>query len=297
MTATTATIASPGQRHSPPPIQLANSMLSFDKRCYLMGIVNTTPDSFSDGGRFVEHATALEHALQLIEAGADIIDIGGESTRPGAQSVSLAEELERTIPLIQALRAQSNITISIDTYKAEVARQALKAGADIVNDISALSFDPNMASVIAHSGAPVVLMHIRKTPADMQHDIHYDDLIQDLLTYFRQRIAAAEAAGIRREQIIIDPGIGFGKTTAQNYQLIRELGRFLELDRPILLGTSRKNFLGQIIHKPAEERAWATAATVACGIWAGAHIVRVHDVAQIHDVLRVTEAIIGLNQP
>lgn len=293
----TATYAQPQPRSSFPPIQLKNSTIPFGKRCYLMGIVNVTPDSFSDGGLFVEQKTALEHALHLIQAGADMIDIGGESTRPGAQTVSVSEELERVIPLIKALRAQSPVTISIDTYKAEVARQALAAGADIINDISALTFDPDMASVVAHSHAPIILMHIRKTPANMQVDIHYDDLIEDLLDYFRERITFAQNAGIHREQIILDPGIGFGKTTAQNYQLLRELSRFLELDRPILLGTSRKNFLGQVVNKPAHERTWATAATVACGIWAGADIIRVHDIAQIHDVVRISEAIIGMNNP
>ena len=276
------------------PIQLKDRALSFGKRCYIMGVVNRTPDSFSDGGQFSEEKTALEHALHMINAGADIIDIGGESTRPGSTPVSLQDELDRVIPLITKLRAHSPVLISIDTSKAEVARQALNAGADIVNDISALSFDPDMATVVAHSGAPIILMHIRKTPADMQIDIHYDDLIEDILDYFRERIAFAERAGIQRTQIMIDPGIGFGKTTDQNYQLIRELHRFLELERPVLLGTSRKSFLGQIINKPADQRVWATAATLACGIWAGADVVRVHDVSEMKDVVRITEAIIGM---
>lgn len=291
----TATIAKPCPRPTLTPIQLKNSTFPFGDRCYIMGVVNRTPDSFSDGGRFSEERTAIEHALKMIDAGADIIDIGGESTRPGSVPVSLHDELERVIPVIEAIRAQSTTTISIDTSKSEVARQALNAGADIVNDISALTFDPDMASVVAQSGAPVILMHIRKTPADMQIDIHYDDLVEDILQYFRERIDFAVRSGIQRTQIIIDPGIGFGKTTAQNYQLIRELHRFLKLERPILLGTSRKSFLGQVIHKPAAERVWATAATIACGIWAGADLVRVHDVNELHDVVRITEAIIGMH--
>lgn len=292
-----ATLSKPCPRPIFTPIQLKGRTLSFGKHCYIMGVVNRTPDSFSDGGRFSEETTAIEHALKMIDAGADIIDIGGESTRPGSAPVSLNDELERVIPVIKAIRALSAVAISIDTSKAEVARQALNAGADIINDISALSFDPDMASVVAQSGAPVILMHIRKTPADMQFDIHYDDLIEDILIYFRERIALAERAGIQRTQIIIDPGIGFGKTAAQNYHLVRELHRFLELERPILLGTSRKSFLGKIVNKPASERVWATAATVACGIWAGADLVRVHDVDEMHDVVRITEAIVGLQLP
>ncbi len=292
----TATLAKPSPRPAFAPIKLKNSTLFFGERCYIIGVINRTPDSFSDGGRFSQHQIAIDHALHMVDAGADIIDIGGESTRPGSAPVSLDDELERVIPLIEALRAQSTVAISIDTSKAEVARQALNAGADIVNDISALSFDPDMAGVVAQSGAPVILMHIRKTPADMQIDIHYDDLIEDILSYFRERIAFAELAGIQPTQIIIDPGIGFGKTTDQNYQLLRELHRFLELERPILLGTSRKSFLSQIVNKPASERVWATAATVACGIWAGADLVRVHDVEEMHDVVRITEAIIGMHR-
>ncbi|MBA2662153.1 MAG: dihydropteroate synthase [Bradymonadaceae bacterium] len=290
-----ASIALACPRPIPAPVRLSERSLSFGKRCYVMGIVNVTPDSFSDGGAYLTHDAALAHALMLAEAGADIVDIGGESTRPGAKPVAVDEELERVVAVIEGLRARSPVLISVDTYKAAVASAALAAGADIINDISALGFDTDMAAVVASSGAALVMMHMRKTPADMQEDIVYDDLVDDVLDFFRERLARADAAGIAREQIILDPGIGFGKTVDQNYRLLRELGRFTELGRPILLGTSRKRFLGAIVGKPANDRVWATAATVACGIWAGADIVRVHDVAQMVDVARVAEAIAAMS--
>ncbi|MFU8804524.1 MAG: dihydropteroate synthase [Bradymonadaceae bacterium] len=273
------------------PVRLGERTLSFGERFYVMGILNVTPDSFSDGGLFHHAQAAIDHGLSMVEQGADILDIGGESTRPGAASVSVEEELDRVIPVIEALASQTDTIISIDTTKARVAEEAAKAGATIINDISGLGFDEAMAGVVASTGAALVLMHIRGTPETMQKDIRYDDVVVDILAYFEERIRMAEAAGVARTQIIVDPGIGFGKTVAQNYRLLRELNRFTTLGQPILLGTSRKSFLGAVVDKPARERIFATAATVACGLMAGADIVRVHDVAEMVDVARVVEAI------
>lgn len=259
-----------------------------------MGVVNVTPDSFSDGGEFFAPADAVERGVAMWEAGADIIDIGGESTRPGAAPVPADEELERVVPVIEALAERTEAVISIDTYKARVARAACAAGAHIVNDISGLGFDDQMAQAVADTGAALVLMHTRGTPETMQKDIDYDDVVEDIRAYFAQRLQLARQAGVDDGQIVLDPGIGFGKTIAQNYRLIRELHRFFDLGCPILLGTSRKSFIGKILDKPPAERVWGTAATVACGLYAGADIVRVHDVAQMADVVRITEQVAGL---
>lgn len=284
--------------HPRPPLaalRVGNRELPFGQCFYVMGIINVTPDSFSDGGRFVKTESAVEHGLRLAEEGAHILDIGGESTRPGAQSVSIDEELDRVIPVLEALHQRTDAILSIDTSKAEVAREATRKGATIVNDISGLGFDPAMAGVVAESGAALVLMHIRGTPETMQTDTRYDDVVDDIYGYFEKRIALAEAARIPRAQIVLDPGIGFGKTVAQNFRLLRELHRFTALGQPILLGTSRKSFLGAALGRPeaqASTRVFATAASVACGLWAGADILRVHDVAQMADVARVTQAIV-----
>ncbi|MFW6058244.1 MAG: dihydropteroate synthase [Persicimonas sp.] len=288
-----AFFGSPTTRPTPGALRLAEGVLTFDQGYRVMGVLNVTPDSFSDGGEYLAHEDAIDRGLAMVEAGADIIDVGGESTRPGAAPVSVDAELSRVVPVIEALSEQTDAHLSIDTTKAMVAEAALEAGAHIVNDISGLGFDAKMADVVAQKRAALILMHIRGTPRTMQSDIDYDDVVDDILAYFEERIEVAQNAGIDAAQIAIDPGIGFGKTVSQNYRLIRELHRFFDLGRPLLLGTSRKSFIGAVLGKPPAERVWGTAATVACGLYAGADIVRVHDVAQMVDVVRVTEALCG----
>lgn len=260
-------------------------------RTYIMGVINVTPDSFSDGGKFYGIDKAVERAKELIEAGADILDIGGESTRPFSDPIPLDEELTRTIPVIEKIRSFSEIPISIDTTKAEVARRALEAGADIVNDVSALRFDPEMAKVVADRGVPVVLMHMLGTPKTMQENPHYECLFGEILSFLQERIQYAVSFGINRDQIIVDPGIGFGKTVTHNLRLIRDLAVFSLLERPILLGLSRKRFIGAVLNRPVEERELGTAVANTVGIMAGAHIVRVHDVAFHIDAVRMADAI------
>ncbi len=289
--------ADPRARRRLDPVELAEGSpggpLRFDGRFHVMGVVNVTPDSFSDGGDFFDHRAAIEHASTLVEQGADIVDIGGESTRPGADPVSLQEEIERVVPVVEAVADRHDIRISIDTTKAEVARRAVDAGAGIVNDISGLGFDEAMAETVADLDAALVLMHIQGTPETMQASIDYQDLVDDIRSFFDERIERAVRAGIDTSNIILDPGIGFGKTVEQNYRLIRELNAFFDFDRPLLLGPSRKSFLGALLDKPPKQRDWGTAAAVACGLFAGADIVRVHDVAEMVDVARTTEAICG----
>ncbi|KAK7499886.1 hypothetical protein BaRGS_00008977 [Batillaria attramentaria] len=263
-----------------------------------MGILNVTPDSFSDGGLYLDADKAVAHGLDMAAKGADIIDVGGESTRPGAEPVEEEEEMRRVLPVIERLARGTDALLSVDTNKATVARAALKAGASIVNDISGLGFDPRMAGVVAEEDAALVLMHIKGTPNDMNVCPTYDDVVQEVTQYFRERLSYAQAAGVDLDRVVLDPGIGFGKTTRHNYTLLRDLGRLAELGRPILLGTSRKRFIGEAIgNKPAEERVWGTAASVACGVFTGAHIVRVHDVPEMVDVVRVTEAVVSAAQP
>jgi len=257
-----------------------------------MGILNVTPDSFSDGGVHFDKAAAIDSAFQMIEDGADVIDIGGESTRPGADPVPLDEELRRVIPVIEALSSKVNIPLSIDTYKAEVARNALAAGASIVNDISGLRFDPDMPEVVADHEVPVVVMHIKGTPRDMQVDPVYDALIPEIMGYLRESIELAEKAGVNRDMIIIDPGIGFGKTFSHNLEIINNLDRFTTLGTPLLVGPSRKAFIGRILgDAPAGERVEGTAAAVAVSIMKGADIVRVHDVKEMAKAAKVADAI------
>ncbi|MCX7823173.1 MAG: dihydropteroate synthase [Syntrophobacterales bacterium] len=260
-------------------------------RTYIMGVINVTPDSFSDGGKFYETEKAVERAKELIEAGADIIDIGGESTRPFSDPIPLEEELSRTIPVIEKIRLLSDIPISIDTTKAEVARKAIEAGADIINDVSSLRFDPEMVKVAANAGVPVVLMHMLGTPKTMQENPHYECLFGEIISFLQERIQYAVSNGIRREQIIIDPGIGFGKTVTHNLRLIRDLNLLSLLERPILLGLSRKRFIGTVLNRPIEERELGTAVANTVGIMAGAHILRVHDVAFQIDAIRMADAI------
>ena len=257
-----------------------------------MGILNTTPDSFSDGGSYTNIEASLAHARQLIEDGAHIIDIGGESSRPGAQPVSLEEELRRTIPVITALRSESAIPLSIDTVKAEVARQALAAGANIINDISALSFDPEMVDVLCDSKAEVVLMHMQGSPSTMQNNPQYHNITEELMIYFSNCIDNLEKRGVSLEQIIVDPGIGFGKTLEHNLRLFKDLGRFQELGTRVLLGHSRKSFLGVLTGSNiAGNRDQATAICSALCANRGIDIIRVHNVVATKDALTIAEAL------
>jgi len=257
-----------------------------------MGILNVTPDSFTDGGIFFQRDSAIEHGLGMVENGADIIDIGGESTRPGSDPVGYEEEIRRTIPVIEELSKRVNVPISIDTYKADVAKRALDAGASMVNDISGLRFDPEMAGVVAEHKVPVVLMHIKGTPKNMQVNPEYEALIPEILDYLRVGIRLAVDAGVGEDMIIIDPGIGFGKTFEHNLRILKNLHEFTLLEKPLLIGPSRKAFIGKILgNAPVSERMEGTAAAVAISIMNGANIVRVHNVKEMVKVVKVADAI------
>jgi dihydropteroate synthase len=259
-----------------------------------MGVLNVTPDSFSDGGKFLERKKAMEQGRRLAEEGADILDIGGESTRPGAKPVSEDQEAGRVIPVIEELSPRIPIPISIDTRKARVAERALEAGAEMINDISALRSDEKMAALVAKWKVPVVLMHMRGQPETMQNDPHYDNLIGEILEFFRERRAYAVSRGIQGDQIILDPGIGFGKSLEVQHNLIilKHLRRFKILNQPLLIGTSRKAFIGRVLGLGPEEREEGTMATVAIAIQNGANIVRVHEVERMRRVVRVADAIL-----
>jgi dihydropteroate synthase len=262
------------------------------QRTVIMGILNVTPDSFYDGGRYARAEAAVQRALQMVQDGADIVDIGGESTRPGSQPVPEEEELRRVLPVIEAVRGQVDVPISIDTTKSRVAERALQAGACMVNDISGLGFDPRMAEVVARHGALCCVMHIQGTPQTMQQNPQYEDVVRDISRYFEERLALAERAGIPRENIWLDPGIGFGKTVEHNLEILRRLREFTAFGLPILIGTSRKSFIGKILGDlPPEERLEGTAATVAIAIMNGANAVRVHDVREMVRVARMTDAV------
>jgi dihydropteroate synthase len=269
------------------------------ERTLIMGILNVTPDSFSDGGQFVFLDAALAHAEQMIAEGADIIDIGGESTRPGGEPVSVEDEIERVVPVIEALARRTEIPISVDTTKSEVARVALEAGAAIVNDISALRFDFYVADAVARAGAGLVLMHSRGTPATMHRIPPVADIMHEVTHSLRASINMAERRGVKRESIVIDPGIGFGKSQEQNLELLAKLDQLIAAfpDYPLLIGTSRKSFLGRILADetgtpaPAEDRLHGTMATITTAVLHGAHIVRVHDVKATLDTIRVTQSI------
>lgn len=265
--------------------------LELGSKTCIMGVINVTPDSFSDGGKYLCRDMAVEQGISLVRDGADIIDIGGESTRPYSDPVPEAEELERVIPVIEGLRKETDIPISIDTCKAAVAAQALKSGANIINDISALRFDQEMAPVAASAGVPVILMHMQGTPGNMQVNPSYNDLIPEIMEFLKTAAGGAVAAGIKREMIIIDPGIGFGKTIEHNLEIIRVLNRFSLLDLPILLGTSRKSFIGRILGNEPDERDIGTMATLSAGIMKGAHIVRVHNVKMAVETAKVIDEI------
>ncbi len=272
-------------------LRCKSSELDFEKGTFVVGIVNVTPDSFSNGGLFFETDKAISHAKELVESGADLLDIGGESTRPGAKFVSLDEELRRVIPVIEGLASQIRVPISIDTYKSEVAREALRAGAEIINDISALRFDPKMVRVAKSCDVPVVLMHMNGNPQTMQRDVHYDALIPEIIQFLRERIEVAEATGIDPQKIIVDPGIGFGKEVEHNLMIIRELSRFKILGKPIMIGTSRKSFIGKILGGTEREREEGTLATVAAAILNDANLVRVHEVKKTKRVIKMIDTL------
>ncbi|MFZ3122542.1 MAG: dihydropteroate synthase [Thermodesulfovibrionales bacterium] len=275
-------------------MKLVWSKYSFDfsKRTYLMGILNVTPDSFSDGGQYFDRTLAIKRAHEMVEEGADIIDIGGESTRPGSEPVSLQEEIARTIPVIEALAKDIKVPISIDTYKAEVAKRAMDAGASIVNDISGLRFDHEMPKVVSQYKVPVVIMHIKGTPKNMQANPQYEALIPEVMDYLRESIRLAVESGIAEDKIIIDPGIGFEKTYDHNLEIIKNLHEFTLLEKPLLVGPSRKAFIGKILgDAPASERLEGTAAAVAISILNGANIIRVHNVKEMKKVALVADAV------
>jgi len=257
----------------------------------LMGIVNVTPDSFSDGGEWFDPRRAVAHAVQLAAEGADILDVGGESTRPGAQPVALEDELRRVIPVIAAVNEQCHVPISVDTYKAEVARQALAAGASIINDISGLMFDPQMIEVCAGSECGVVCMHMQGTPQTMQADPRYGDVVTDLVTYFIERLQALRGAGIAAERIALDPGIGFGKTAEHNLEILSHVAAFQSLGRPVLIGHSRKGFLKKILNRAVDERLYGTIGVAIAAAMQGADILRIHDVAAVRDSLLAWQAV------
>ena len=266
-------------------------VLNLDQKTHVMGILNVTPDSFSDGGRYLEVDKAVEHAVEMAREGADIIDVGAESTRPYSKKVSSHEELDRVIPIIEILSKELIIPISIDTCKAVVAQESLKAGASIINDISSLRFDPNMASIAAQAEVPLVLMHMKGTPQGMQKNPVYNNVISEILDFLKDSIKRSKEAGVKEDLIIVDPGIGFGKTVNNNLEIIRELSRFGSLKRPVLLGTSNKAFIGYMLDKAAHERGTGTMATIAAGVMNGAHIVRVHNVKKAVETVKVIDAI------
>jgi len=275
-------------------LKTARREISLGERTLVMGIVNVTPDSFSDGGRYFSPDQAVEHALQLVGEGADMLDVGGESSRPGAAPVAVDEELRRVTPVIAALARKTGVPLSVDTTKAEVARAALAAGAEIVNDVSAMRFDDGMPAVVRDSGAAVVLMHMRGTPGDMQAgDLEYPSLWGEILRFLDDRIRAAAAAGIPPQAMVVDPGLGFGKSAADNLKLIRELAECRVLGRPIMMGPSRKSFLGAITGAGPQDRGAETMAAVTACILNGAHLIRVHDVAAGKKAAAVADALKG----
>ena len=279
-------------------LKLRSRTLVLGERTLVMGVLNVTPDSFSDGGKYFSVKKAVQAALAMERTGADIIDIGAESTRPGSRGISAAEELRRLLPVLDSLRGRLKIPISVDTQKAGVAEIAIGAGAEMLNDISGLKYDPRMAQVAAARRVLLILMHMRGTPQTMQKTPFAKDVMSDVTSSLRRSIATARRAGVLRSQIILDPGIGFGKSFAQNYELLRKLPALARLGYPLLVGTSRKGFLGATLGSgnkptPADQRIWGTAASVTASILNGAHIVRVHDVAEMAQVAEVSDALLA----
>jgi dihydropteroate synthase len=277
----------------PLDIEWPGGRLALSERVHVMGIINVTPDSFSDCGRHFEARTAVEAGLRMLAEGADVLDVGGESTRPGSDPVPPEEEKRRVVPVIEGLRAKADALVSVDTRKAEVARAALDAGAAIVNDVSALRDDPELGPLAAERECPVCLMHMKGTPRDMQRDPRYDDLLGEVRAFFEEAISRAESAGVRRERTILDPGIGFGKTVGHNLTLVNRLDEFADLGRPLLVGASRKSFIGKVLGLEVTERLEGTLAVTALAVARGARIIRVHDVKENVRAVRMAEAVLA----
>ena len=274
-------------------VEWPKGRLDFSVGCIVMGVLNVTPDSFSDGGRFLDTDKAVEHGLKMADEGASIIDIGPESTRPGAEPVTVDEQINRVVPVIESLCKRKKIPISIDTNRSEVAQAALKAGAAIINDITALG-DERMGELAAKQQVPVILMHMQGTPANMQIEPKYEDVVGEVLQFLLERAQQAEKFGIPKERIFIDPGIGFGKTLEHNLELLRNIDKFVKTDYRVLIGTSRKSFIGKITGKEKpSDRIFGTAASVALCVTKGVSIVRVHDIAEMNDVVKVVHAIMS----
>jgi dihydropteroate synthase len=279
-------------------LKLPSLTLRLGERTLVMGVLNVTPDSFSDGGKFLQPEHAVAHAIAMERAGADLLDIGGESTRPGSEETPTSEELNRVLPVLEALRGRLKIPISVDTRRSTVAELAIHAGAQIINDVSGLRSDPRIAEVAARHHVPLILMHMRGDPRTMQQEPFARDVVKDVMQGLRKSIATARKAGVAKSQLILDPGIGFGKSYAQNYELLQKLPQLARLGHPLLVGASRKGFLGATLARdgkpaPPEERIWGTAATVTASILNGAHIVRVHDVAEMVQVARASDCLLN----
>jgi dihydropteroate synthase len=283
-----------GTKHK---LSLPRCNLDLSQRTHIMGVLNVTPDSFSDGGRHFERDKAIEWGMKMAEDGADIIDIGGESTRPGSQTVSVEEEIERIVPVIDALSRDCALPLSIDTRKGEVSERAIDAGCSIVNDVTGLTSDQRVADTVARKGAALVIGHIRGTPSDMQEKPFYEDVMGEVFRELKARIELAESRGVLPTRIIIDPGIGFGKRLEDNLTILRRLGELRSLGKPIMVGPSRKSFIGKVLDLPVDERLEGTAAAVAVAVANGAHLVRVHDVKEMRRVCMVAEAIVRAGRP
>ena len=278
-------------------IRARGHLISLGKRTQIMGIINVTPDSFSRDGLICKNknytSAAVALALKMIQEGADLIDVGGESTRPGSRPVSIEEEINRVVPVIEKLKARTRTPISIDTYKREVAEAALKAGASIVNNIRGVKPDPALLKIVKKFNAAIVLMHIRGTPQTMQKRIHYKNLIREIISALQKSVENCLEIGIKSDKLLIDPGIGFGKTAEHNLEILHRLKDFEILKRPILIGPSRKSFIGKVLDKKVDDRLFGTAAAVSAGILNGAHIVRVHDVREMRDIADMSDAILN----
>jgi dihydropteroate synthase len=277
-------------------LKLRSGTLALGERTLVMGVLNVTPDSFSDGGKYEQPEIAIEHALAMEQAGADLLDIGGESTRPGSEGTSASQELDRILPVLEGLRGRLKIPVSVDTRRASVAELAVRAGAEIINDVSGLKNDARIAEIAAKYGVPLILMHMRGDPATMQRGPFARDVMKDVTQGLHESVAKARKVGVAKSQIVLDPGIGFGKSYSQNYELLQKLLQPAVLGYPLLVGTSRKGFLGVTLARdgkpaPPEERIWGTAATVTASILGGAHIVRVHDVLEMVQVARVADCV------
>jgi len=275
-------------------LRLPSRTLVLGERTLVMGVLNVTPDSFSDGGKFLDAERAVPRALEIEREGADILDIGGESTRPGSEAISADEQLARILPVLKKIRGRLKIPISIDTQSAAVACAAIEAGAQLINDISALRHDPQMAALVKSAGVPVILMHMRGEPRTMQHGPFARDVMKDIADGFRHALHRAERAGLERSKILLDPGIGFGKNYKQNFEVLARLPELSKFGCPIVIGTSRKRFIGAALgNLPSEERRWGTAATVTASILGGAHIIRVHDVKEMAQVAKLTDRVLA----